>query len=135
MDQRTAEWLELLARALLWAAGIVLILALIGAIRVATSESGFLFFQDIETESRGLAALAALGWGITAAGILAGLGGILRVLLSLDISRLTEFEALRSAADRPVAHQPVEERHAGGVEERGSGGERGEGGDGGATRR
>jgi hypothetical protein len=82
VDRRTVEWLELLARALIWGAGLVLVLSVIGAIQVATSENQVPFFEELQRESRGIAAIGALGAGITSAGILAGLGAILRVLLS-----------------------------------------------------
>jgi hypothetical protein len=54
----------------------------IGAIQIATSESGTGIFTDFEQQSRGIAAVGALGAGVSAAGILAGLGAILRVLLA-----------------------------------------------------
>lgn len=82
MDERTLEWLQLLARALIWAAALVLALSVIGAIQIATSESGTGIFTDFEQQSRGIAAVGALGAGVSAAGILAGLGAILLVLLA-----------------------------------------------------
>ena len=82
MDERTLEWLQLLARALIWAAALVLALSVIGAIQIATSESGTGIFTDFEQQSRGIAAVGALGAGVSAAGILAGLGAILLVLLT-----------------------------------------------------
>ena len=81
MDERTTEWLLILARVLLWAAGAVLVLAIVGAIRIATRDAGLGFNPDFEEQSRGVVALGALGGGITAAGVLAGLGAILRVQL------------------------------------------------------
>ena len=81
MDERTTEWLLILARVLLWAAGAVLVLAIVGAIRIATSAAGLGFNPHFEEQSRGVVALGALGGGITAAGVLAGLGAILRVQL------------------------------------------------------
>jgi hypothetical protein len=101
MDRSTAEWFEFLARSLLWAALAVLVLSVVGAVQVATSESAIPFFeQAVERESRAIAAIGTLAAGITAAGVLAGLGAILRLLLTLDPSRLTEYEALRGA-ERP----------------------------------
>ena len=82
MDERTLEWLQLLARALIWGAVLVLALSVIGAIQIATSESGTGIFTDFEQQSRGIAAVGALGAGVSAAGILAGLGAILLVLLA-----------------------------------------------------
>jgi hypothetical protein len=82
VDERTLEWLQLLARALIFAAGVVLLLSVIGAIRIATSSTELGIAPDFEQQSRGIVALAALGGGISAAGVLAGLGAILHVLLA-----------------------------------------------------
>ncbi|HYU60932.1 MAG TPA: hypothetical protein VEK39_09240 [Solirubrobacterales bacterium] len=81
MDPRTLEWLQLLARALLWAGAIVLVLSVIGAIQIATSQNELGIAPEFERQSRGIVAVGALGAGITAAGILAGLGAILRLML------------------------------------------------------
>jgi hypothetical protein len=81
VDERTVEWLRVLARALVWGAGVVLALSVIGMIQIATTETEIPFFTQVERESRAIAVVGALGGGITAAGILAGLGAILRVLL------------------------------------------------------
>ena len=81
MDQRTLEWLQLLARGLIWGAVAVFVLSLIGAIQIATSNNELGIAPEFEKQSRGIVALAALGGGLTAAGILAGLGAILHVLL------------------------------------------------------
>jgi hypothetical protein len=81
VDERTVEWLRVLARALVWGAGVVLALSVIGMIQIATTETEVPFFTPVERESRAIAVVGALGGGITAAGILAGLGAILRVLL------------------------------------------------------
>jgi hypothetical protein len=98
MDERTAEWFEYLSRALLLAALVVLVLAVVASLQIATSDSAIPFFQEtVERESRAIAAIASLGAGVTAAGVLAGLGAILRVLLTLEAPRVAEYEALRSA--------------------------------------
>jgi hypothetical protein len=76
------EWLQLLARALMWAGGLVLLLSVIGAVQIAASESELGIAPEFEKQSRGIVAVGALGAGISAAGILAGLGAILRVLLA-----------------------------------------------------
>ena len=81
MDARTTEWLQILARALVWGGGAVLVLSIVGAIQIATSDSSLGISPDFEEQSRGVVALGALGAGITAGGVLAGLGAILRVLL------------------------------------------------------
>lgn len=81
MDERTLEWFEILARALIWGAGLVLALSVIGALVAATSESSLPGLDVIQRESRGFVSVAALGGGIAAAGVLAGLGAILRLLV------------------------------------------------------
>jgi hypothetical protein len=80
VDERTLEWLDILGRALLWAAVAVIGLALISAIAIATSDaaSGFLT-EDVERQGRGVVAVAALAGGITASGVLAGLGALIRL--------------------------------------------------------
>jgi hypothetical protein len=82
VDERTLELFRLLARALLWGAAAVLILAVIAAIAIASSQSQLGLFADVERQGRAIAAIAALGGGITGAGILAGLGAILQLLLA-----------------------------------------------------
>jgi hypothetical protein len=82
VDERTLEWLDALARALLWAALAVLVLAVIGAVAVATSETSLPGLDVLQRENRGLIAIAALGGGIAGAGVLAGLGGILRLMVA-----------------------------------------------------
>jgi hypothetical protein len=100
MDRRTAEWFEFLARALVWGGVAVLVLAVIGAIQVATSDSAIPFFQQaVERESRAIAGIGILAAGITAAGVLAALGAILRLLLIRDEARVTEHEALKDPED------------------------------------
>ena len=82
MDERALEWLDVLARALMWAALAVLVLSAIGAVAVATSETSLPGLDVLQRENRGLVAVAGLAGGIAAAGVLAGLGGILRLLLA-----------------------------------------------------
>ena len=82
MERSTLEWFELLARALLWAAGIVLVLSLIGAVAVATSDSSLPFAEDVQRQGRGIFALVSIGGGIAAAGILSGLGAILWMMVA-----------------------------------------------------
>ena len=103
MNRGTLEWYELLARSLIWAAGIVLLLAVIGAIVAAGSDNAAPLLEDIEQQGRGFAALASLGGGLTAAGVLAGLGAILRVLV---VERL---EKLGPAPDAPSRSDAAQE--------------------------
>lgn len=81
MDPRTLEWLQLLARGLVWAAGAVLVLAFIATLQIVTSDNELPLFSEFQKESRAIAAVGTLGVGITAAGVLAGLGAIVRLLL------------------------------------------------------
>jgi hypothetical protein len=81
MQRSTLEWFELLSRALVWAAGMVLLLSLLGAIAIATSDNSLPAFEDLQRESRGIAAVGALGGGVAAAGVLSGLGAILRLMI------------------------------------------------------
>ena len=97
MDERTLAWFRLLALALLWGAALVLALSVIGAIAVASSESQLPFLADVERESRAIAAIVALGGGVTGAGILAGLGAILRLLL--DRAPVAAGDCERGQAD------------------------------------
>jgi hypothetical protein len=102
MNRGTLEWYELLARSLIWAAGIVLLLAVIGAILAAGSDNAAPLLEDVEKQGRGFAALAALGGGLTAAGLLAGLGAILRVLV---VDRLAKLGPAPDAPGRADAAQ------------------------------
>jgi hypothetical protein len=83
MDERTLEWLEILARALLWGAVAVLALAVIGAIAIASTDTAvFRGAEDHQREGRGIAAIGAFGAGLAAAGVLAGLGALLRIKIA-----------------------------------------------------
>lgn len=89
MDERTLEFFRFLARALLWAAAAVLVLSVIGAIVVASSQSQLGFFADIERQGRAIGVLAALAGGIIGAGILSALGAILQLQLARVSARDT----------------------------------------------
>ena len=101
MEPRTLEWLEILARALFWAAAVVVLLSLVGAAGIIGSDSALPGFEDVQREGRTIAAIAALGGGIAAAGVLSGLGGILTLLVADGTERL-EREA-GAAVPRPTA--------------------------------
>jgi hypothetical protein len=77
------EQLRLLTKALFAAAGVVLVLGVIGAIQVATAEEDFLL-GNLQRQSRGPLALGAVAGGVFAAGVLAALGGIITILLDRD---------------------------------------------------
>lgn len=99
MDRRTLEWFELLAKALVWTAGVVLVLSVAGGIGVATSDNALPFFEEIERESRGVATVALFAGGLAASGVLAGLGAILRMLVSERLER-TPPESERIGGER-----------------------------------
>lgn len=88
MDRNTLEWYDLLARGLMWAGGIVLLLSLIGAVVIAGSDNAVGIAPEAEEQGRGFVALASLGGGIAAAGVLAGLGAILRLQLADRLAKL-----------------------------------------------
>ncbi len=88
MSRSTLEWYEQIARGLLWAAAVVFVLAVIAAILIAGSDEALPPFEDVERQGRGVAALASLAWGVTAAGVLVALGAILRLLVSERLARL-----------------------------------------------
>lgn len=108
VTRSTLEWYDLLARGLLWAAGIVLFLSLIGAVVIAGSDTAVPLLEEAERQGRGILALAALGGGLTSAGILGGLGAILRMLVVDRLIRLGD-EAQRDQPDpsSPPAPPPA----------------------------
>ena len=88
MSRPALEWFELLAKGLIWAAGIVLALSVIGAIAVVGSNSSLPLSEDVQREGRGFVAIGALAGGVAAAGILSGLGAILRLMVADRLERL-----------------------------------------------
>lgn len=106
MSRSTLEWYEQIARGLIWAAGVVLALAVLGAILIAGSDEALPLFEDVERQGRGVAALASLAWGVTAAGILLGLGAILRLMVNDRLERLgpaAEPAAAKRGTSEPTA--------------------------------
>lgn len=101
MERTTLEWLDLLAKALIWAAGAVLLLSLIGAIAIASSDDALPVAENVQRQGRGIAAVAAFGGGLAAAGVLSGLGAILRLMVIDRIER--EERTRRTAEDEPKA--------------------------------
>jgi hypothetical protein len=81
VDERTLGMLDTLGRALLWGAVAVIGLAVIAAIAIASSETAIPGLDEIQRENRGVVAVIALGSGITGAGLLAGVGAIVRLLV------------------------------------------------------
>lgn len=88
MSRSTLEWYEQMARALVWAGGVVLLLSVVGVVIIAGSEDALPILGDAERQGRGVAALASLGGGLTASGLLAGVGAILRLLVVERLERL-----------------------------------------------
>ena len=82
MDERTLEWFDILGRVLMYIAAAVLVLSAIGALTIAGSESNLPLVEDVQRQNRGTIALAALGGGLTSAGVLAGLGAVIRLLVA-----------------------------------------------------
>lgn len=102
MNRAALEWYELLARSLLWIAAIVLLLSVVAAIVIAGSENAAPLLEDLEKQGRGVAALAALGGGLTAAGLLAAAGAILRLLVTERLEQLGPAPAPAGGEQLPL---------------------------------
>lgn len=100
MNRSTLEWYEQMARGLVWAAGVVLVLSVVGSIIIAGSDNALPLFEDVERQGRGVAALASLGIGLTSAGLLAGLGAILRMMVT---ERLEKLGPVPETPEKPKA--------------------------------
>jgi hypothetical protein len=79
VDERTLSLLEMLGRLLLWAAVAVLALALIGTFAILSSDNAVFLDTNIQRQGRGILAIATFGAGLVGAGVLAGLGALLRL--------------------------------------------------------
>jgi hypothetical protein len=101
VSRSTLEWYELIARGMTWAAGIVLLLSIVSAVVIAGSDSAVPTFEEAERQGRGFFALAALGGGIAAAALVAGVGAILRLLVADRLAKLGPAEGDRDDADPP----------------------------------
>ena len=82
MSAGTLDWLDLLGRGLMVVAIVVLVLAVIGTVAIGSSSSDLPVLGELQQQNRGTLAVATLGSGITAAGVLAGLGAIVRLLVA-----------------------------------------------------
>ncbi len=82
VDERALGLLDTLGRALLWGAVAVIGLGVISAIAIASSESSLPGLDELQRENRGIVSVISLAAGLTGAGVLAGLGGILRLLVA-----------------------------------------------------
>jgi hypothetical protein len=79
VDARTLDWLDTLGRGLMWGAVAVLGLSVIGAIAILTTDSVVGLFEDVQRQGRAILAVGAFGGGLSASGVLAGLGAIIRL--------------------------------------------------------
>jgi hypothetical protein len=79
VDARTLDWLDILGRGLLWGAVAVLGLSVIGAVAILTTDSVVGLFEDVQRQGRAILAVGAFGGGLTAGGVLAGLGALIRL--------------------------------------------------------
>ncbi|MBA2763735.1 MAG: hypothetical protein H0U42_03510 [Thermoleophilaceae bacterium] len=61
----------------------VVLLSAIGAVFILTTSIAIPLFQELQEANRGIAAVLAIGGGLTAASVMAGIGGILRILLAV----------------------------------------------------
>jgi hypothetical protein len=66
----------------MWGAVAVIGLAVVAAIAIAGSESAIPGLDEIQRQNRGVVSLLTFGGGIAAGGVLAGLGGIIRLLVA-----------------------------------------------------
>jgi hypothetical protein len=82
VEARTLDLLEALGRALMWTAIAVVILSVVAAISIATSESAIPGIDELQRENRGVISVLALGGGLVGGGMLAGLGAIIRLLVA-----------------------------------------------------
>jgi ABC-type Fe3+ transport system permease subunit len=82
VSESALEWLDILGKALMWAAVLVLVLAIVGAFAIGTSSNQLPVVGTLPKQDTGTLAVASLGAGITGAGILAGLGAIIRLLVA-----------------------------------------------------
>lgn len=110
VDRSTLEWYEQMSRGLVWAGGVVLLLAVVAALIIAGSDSAAgIFGEEVERQGRGVFALASLGGGLTSAGLLAGVGAILRMMVSERLEKLGPAPA-RSAASEPESRRSTSRR-------------------------
>ncbi len=82
MDENALEWLDILGRGLMILAAAVLVLSVIGAVAIGTSSSEIDLIGQFQQQNRGTEAAVVLGAGATSAGVLAGLGAIVRLLVA-----------------------------------------------------
>ncbi len=105
MNRASLEWYELLGRCLIWVAGIVLLLSAIGAIVIGSSSTTVPILSDIQQQGQGIAAIAALGGGLTSSGLLAGVGAILRLMATERLDKLGPAPEDRARNEDPDQEQ------------------------------
>ena len=81
MDEGTLDRLDALARALLVLSVLVLAMGLLGAFAISVTREVPLF-EDFQRQGRVLATLGTFVASVVGSGVLAGLGGILRLLVA-----------------------------------------------------
>lgn len=82
VNDNTLEWLDILGKGLMFAAAAMIVLAVIGAVGIGSSTSSLPLVGELQQENRGTLAMFALVAGLSSAGILAGLGAIIRLLVA-----------------------------------------------------
>jgi len=82
VNPRTLALLDTLGRGLMWAAVAVLGLSLIGVFAILTSDNAVFLAEGDEQQGRGILAVGAFAAGLTAGGVLAGLGALVRLKIA-----------------------------------------------------
>ena len=103
MESADVDRYELIGRILLWLSAAVFLLSVIGAILIAGSDTQLPFAEEVEREGRGVFALASIGAGVAAAGVLAGLGAIVSMMAADRRQRLRSGEPAASQALRDLS--------------------------------
>jgi hypothetical protein len=79
MDDNALEWLDVLGKVLFGAAGAVFVLTVIGGIAIGSSSSTLPVIGELQQQNRGTLAVGAFVVGFTCAGLLAGMGALVRL--------------------------------------------------------
>ena len=88
VDEGALQRMGTLVKLLYAGAGAVIVLTLVTAIVIATSQTALPGLDEVQRQSRGPIAMAVLAAGIAGAGVLAGLAGIMRLLIGERSERL-----------------------------------------------
>jgi hypothetical protein len=103
MQSSDVDRYELIGRILFWLSLAVFLLSVIGAILIAGSETQLPFAEEVERQGRGVFALISIGGGVTASGILAGLGAIVSMMAADRRQRLRVGESAAGQALRDLS--------------------------------